>query len=78
MNFHYNVSTSLLHHKFNVIALFIWIVLIIVFLFLTMLYHVIGDVFFKRHAVFHTQRGGYKEPRVKTLRSPFSAEFWRN
>ena len=33
--------------------------------------------FFYRHAVSRTQQGRQKQPIVKTLRSSFSAEFWR-
>ena len=29
------------------------------------------------HAVSRTQQGKQREPSVKTLRSPLSAEFWR-
>ena len=30
------------------------------------------------HAVSRTQQGRQREPSVKTLRSPLSAEFWRH
>ena len=30
------------------------------------------------HAVSRTQQGRQREPIVKTLRSPLSAEFWRH
>ena len=35
-------------------------------------------IFFQLHAVSRTQQGRQREPSVKTLRSPLSAEFWRH
>ena len=34
--------------------------------------------FYHLHAVSRTQQGGQREPSVKTLRFPLSAEFWRH
>ena len=34
--------------------------------------------FYPLHAVFHTEQGRQREPSVKTLCSPISAEFWRH
>ena len=35
-------------------------------------------LFFQLHAVSRTQQGRQREPSVKTLCSPLSAEFWRH
>ena len=35
------------------------------------------NFFYQLHAVFRTQQGRQREPSVKTLRSPLSAEAWR-
>ena len=45
------------------------------YLFLT---HSVYYLSIQFHAVFRTQQGRQKEPRVKTLSSPLSAAFWRH